>query len=102
MTKKQSVLTKIKISFERENMQAEYSVYTGHIQDWLILSWLQAHNRNWWERTQWQKYWLPKKKDKILGCKLLKTDPGKKNLDILEIAVKYLDTSNNQLKNPNN
>ena len=43
-----------------------------------------------------------KKKDKILGCKLLKTDPGKKNLDILEIAVKYLDTSNNQLKNPNN
>ena len=27
------MLTKIKISFERENMQAEYSVYTGYTQD---------------------------------------------------------------------
>ena len=43
-----------------------------------------------------------KKKTKFLVVSFLKLTLEKKNLDILEIAVKYLDTSNNQLKNPNN
>ena len=39
LTKKQSVLTKIMSSFEREKLQTQYNVLSYRI-DWLILLWL--------------------------------------------------------------
>ena len=56
LTKEQSVLTKIMSLFEGENMQTQYKVFK--LNDWLIFSWLQASNRNWWKWTQQQKYLL--------------------------------------------
>ena len=33
-----------------------------------------------------------------LGCKFIRIDPDKEDLDVLELSLKYLDTVNNQLK----
>ena len=84
MKKDESVLKKIRSSFEGGNMQAQYSVL-GYRIDLYFYDYKLAieidENRRSDRNIQYQ---IEKQKaiEQVLGCKFIRIDPGKEDVDI--------------------
>ena len=97
-TKQQSSLTKIMSSFEGENMQAQCDVL-GHRNDLYFHDYKLAMEIYEYEHSNRNiDYEIIRQKAIQLGCKFIRIDSDKEGFSILELLMKYLETSNNRLK----
>ena len=101
LAKQQSVLTKIMISFEWENMQTKYKVLTYRIDmyfhDYKLA--IEIHDNGHSDKNIDYEIRTQKAIEQQFRCRFIRTDPKRKTLIFLELSVKYLDTLNNRLKN---
>ena len=100
VTKEQSVITAIVRSFEGENMQTQYNLL-GYRNDLYFHDYKRAieiDEYGWNDRSIFYEIERQKQQNKNLILSLLELILTKKNLILLELSVKYLNTLNNQLK----
>ena len=100
LTKEQSVITGIVRSFEGENMQTQYNLL-GYRNDLYFHDYKRAieiDEYGWNDRSISYEIERQKQQNKNLVLSLLELILTKKNLILLELSVKYLNTLNNQLK----
>ena len=100
LTKEQSVITGIVRSFEGENMQTQYNLL-GYRIDLYFHDYKRAieiDEYGWNDRSIGYEIERQKQQNKNLVLSLLELILTKKNLILLELSMKYLNTLNNQLK----